>query len=316
MERITRRTLLVTGMASGAALLGTRSLALAADEPQVEIRKDVPYLPAGRTEKLDLYLPAGRPAGTRSPAVVIIHGGGWRGGDKGASREINIGTNLARAGYVCASINYRLIPASGEMIWPQNLHDCKNAVRYLRTHAEKYGIDPEHVGGIGGSAGGHLALMVGFTSDHPTLSPQQPYPGVSDRVQAIVDMYGAPNLLTRQETDAEGNPTGKFKGGPETLLGGTREQVPERWREASPVFHLTKDAPPVLILHGKKDTTVDRDQSIELAARLKEMGVEHRLELIDGVGHTFDLQTWARKPLPYDLRPMVIGFFDRHLKPE
>jgi acetyl esterase/lipase len=293
-----------------AALLAPEPAAPPAES--VVIQKDVPYLAPGREEKLDLYLPAARPEGVRSPGVVIIHGGGWRGGDKGASREINIGTTLAKAGYVCVSVNYRL---SGKDVWPTNIQDCKNAVRFLRKNAERYAIDPDHIGVIGGSAGGHLALMVGFTSGVVPLTPPEPYPGVSDRVQAVVDMYGIANLRTRKKTDKDGNPTGVSTPGPAWMLGGGPEEFPDRWDLASPVTHISRECPPALILQGKADTTVDRDQSIELARRLKEKGVEHELVLIDGIGHTFDLQTWRRKPLPRDLRPLVVGFFDRHLKP-
>src|SRR4051794_6290856 len=110
--------------------------------------KDVPYLPPGRAEKLDLYLPSEDPKpGEKRPGIVIIHGGGWTGGDKGAKREINIGTTLASHGYACASINYALA-AEGHPTWPGNLQDCKRAVRWLRKNAEKYRIDPDHIGAI------------------------------------------------------------------------------------------------------------------------------------------------------------------------
>lgn len=308
--------LFVLTVAAAVALspVGSAAQPVAEPAPEVTIQKDVPYLAPGREERLDLYLPAGRADGVRSPSVVIIHGGGWRGGDKGAAREINIGTTLAKAGYVCASVNYRLYKPGGGAVWPVNLQDCKNAVRFLRVRAAEYGIDPARVGVIGGSAGGHLSLMVGFTGDHPTLSPAQPYPGVSDKVDAVVDLYGISNPHTWQETDDTGKPTGVFKLGAAAMLGGSPEEVPDRWREASPVSHITTKTPPVLILHGTADTTVDRDQSRELADRLREGGVEHQLMLLEGIGHTFDLQTWRRKPLPLDLRPVVTGFFDKYLK--
>ncbi len=136
---------------------------------EVSIEKDVAYLGEGRTEKADLYLPskvidADRAARlSQRPGVIIIHGGGWATGDKGAAREINIGTTLASQGYVCMSINYLLQPKEGPRIWPRNLHDCKTAVRWLRANSSKLQLDTEHIGVIGGSAGGHLALMLGLT---------------------------------------------------------------------------------------------------------------------------------------------------------
>ena len=283
----------------------------------VTIVQNVAYLGAGREEKLDLYLPADRPEGTRSPAVVIIHGGGWSGGTKSARREFNIGTTLAKAGYVCASIDYRLANA-GAPSWPTNIHDCKNAVRFLRARAAQYGVDAEHLGVIGGSAGGHLALMVGYTAGVKELEPEDgPYPGVSSRVKAVVDMYGIADVHEWQATDEDGTPNGQKKdGSTERMLGGSRIAFPEKWKAASPVTYVDKaKTPPTLILHGTKDTIVDRDQATLLAKRLKDAGVEHRVILIEGIGHTFDLQVWNRKPLPQDLRPVVTEFFDRHLKP-
>jgi len=274
------------------------------------IEREVAYLPAGRKEKLDLYLPADRSKSVRSPAVVIIHGGGWSGGDKASGREFNLGTTLAKAGYVCASVEY-LKEGSGR--WPTNLHDCKNAVRFLRANADRYQVDAAHIGVIGGSAGGHLALMVAYTPEVKELTPAAPYPGVSDRVQACVDMYGVTDLVTRQATEPDGTPNGKLREA--GLFPDKRGESPAKWKLASPVSHISKASPPTLILHGLVDTTVDREQSQELDRKLGEQGVEHRLILLPGVGHTFDLEQWQRKPLPQDLRPVVVGFFDQHLKP-
>lgn len=301
-------------------LLATLPSAFAADPPKprplpeapdgVVIEQNVPYLAPDRAEKLDLYLPANRAGDVKSPAVVIIHGGGWSGGEKSAAREFNIGTTLAKAGYVCVSVEY--MKENGKR-WPTNLLDCKNGVRFLRSKATQYQVDAAHIGVIGGSAGGHLSLMVAYTSSVPSLEPDSPYPGVSDKVQACVDLYGVSDLLTRQSIAKDGTPTGT----PSTdsgLLAETRNANPDLWKLASPVSHISKEAPPTLILHGTIDTTVDRDQSIELDKKLTEVGVEHQLMLVPGVGHTFDLQTWNRKPLPEDLRPVVVKFFDKHLK--
>src|SRR4051812_4941725 len=238
--------------------------------PGVVIERDVAYLPPDRAEKLDLYLPATRPAGTRSPAVVIIHGGGWTGGDKAAEREFNIGTTLAKAGYVCASVEYR--KDAGKR-WPTNLYDCKTAVRFLRHNAAKYGVDVHHVGVIGGSAGGHLALMVAYTAGMKGLTPDGPYAGESDAVQACVDLYGPADLLTIKDKD--GQPRA-----PVALFAGGRDAAAEMWKLASPVTHVRKDVPPTLILHGTADTTVDLSQSEELAGKLKAAGADHQLMVL------------------------------------
>jgi len=132
-------------------------------------------------------------------------------------------------------------------------------------------------------------------------------------VQACVDMYGVTDLLTRQATEADGTPNGELREA--GLFSDRRGEDPDKWRLASPVCHISQTCPPTLILHGLADTTVDREQSVELDRKLSEQGVEHRLILIPGVGHTFDLEQWQRKPLPQDLRSVVVGFFDQHLKP-
>lgn len=308
---------ILTGIAlMGGALLASPAETLAAPPytaaPEgVTIERDVTFLAPDRAEKLDLYLPATRSAGTRSPAVVIIHGGGWSGGSKSAGREFNIGTTLAKAGYVCASIEYRLEKTNR---WPTNIWDCKNAVRFLRKNATKYGVDTEHVGVIGGSAGGHLALMVGVTSGVKELEPPAPYPGISDKVQAVVDMYGIADVRTGKKTDTQGNPTNEHKSWDGVF--GDHKPITDADRAlASPTTHLAPGIPPILILQGTADTTVDRDQSIDLDRRLTALKLEHQLILVPGIGHTFDLQTWNRKPLPMDLRPTVTAFFDRYLKP-
>jgi acetyl esterase/lipase len=197
------------GQKAAKAKSKTARLAVLSTVPDgVVVERDMVYLPPGRKEKLDLYLPTDRPKSARSPAVLIIHGGGWSGGDKANSREFNIGTTLAKAGYVCASVEY-LKEGAGR--WPTNLYDCKNAVRFLRVNAKRYQVDVDHLGVIGGSAGGHLALMVAYTSEVKELTPESPYPGISDKVQACVDMYGPTDLLTRQSTEADGTPNGKLR---------------------------------------------------------------------------------------------------------
>jgi len=123
---------------------------------EVRIEKDLAYLEPDRAEKLDLYMPAKADKGQRFPGIVIIHGGGFTGGDKGGKREQNIGSTLAANGYVCISINYALAKP-GQPTWPRNLHDCKQAVRFLRKHAEKYCVL-----GHPGPRGGRTVSLPGF----------------------------------------------------------------------------------------------------------------------------------------------------------
>lgn len=277
-----------------------------AAESAVRTTRDVAFLGPDRTEKLDLYLPQGRATGPGSPALVWIHGGGFSIGGKGEKRAQEICTAVAEAGYVAVSIDYKL----GGGAWPQNLIDCKNAVRFLRAHAAEYRIDPDRIAVAGGSAGGHLALMVGLTSGKAGFESEVIYPGVSSAVRCVIDMYGITNL-----TDPNGNPakTWRKPGNLERVFGATSEDT-EVLRIASPVTHVTEDSPPVLILHGLMDNTVNPRQSKELASVLEQHRVEHEMILLDGVGHTFGLTSWKGRALPCDLRSALLAFLGKHMK--
>lgn len=255
--------------------------------PNVRVERDIAYLAADREEKADLYLPEVIPADQRIPAVVIIHGGSWTHGDKAGQRELNIGGTLASHGYAALSINYRLGEKGNSAIaWPQNLHDCKTAVRWLRANADRYHLDSAHLGVIGGSAGGHLSAMVGVTQSADGLDPKGPYGDISAGVRCVVDLYGPLQMKTGEL------PTGG--------LGVT-----------SPLRYLDKNDPPFLILHGTADKTVAVERSRELDAALTKAGVEHQLVIVEGAPHSFDLQPEQR-----DLRPLVLDFFDKYLKPK
>jgi acetyl esterase/lipase len=289
-------------------LLVSTSLIAAAP---VRIQTDVPYLEPSRTEKLDLYLPAPKPADAPlSPAFVWIHGGGWIKGTKSEARAVEICTSLAEAGFVAVSIDYRL----GDAAWPQNLLDCKNAVRFLRAKAGEYGIDPNRIAVGGGSAGGHLALMVAYTTGQPDLEPTQPYPDFSSSVRCVLNMYGITNILTRVKTDAKGQPTSETVIGSALRVFSVNDTSDPLLKIGSPVTHITPASPPTLILHGRADATVDYLQAEELARVLQQNKVPHQLHLIDGIGHTFAFQTWGKKKLPQDLRPLVLTFLDQHLR--
>jgi acetyl esterase/lipase len=269
---------------------------LAQEPAAVRIEKGISYLPADRKEQADLYLPPSFEARKKYPGVLIIHGGGWTGGKRDAAREINIGTTLASSGYVCMSIDYLLHdPQSDQPCWPQNLRDCKTAVRWMRANRERLRLDPSHIGVIGGSAGGHLSCLVGATQSRDGLDPPGPYAGESCAVSCVVDLYGPVDFSNSKDIAA---------------LRKTRSEAPDLYKAFSVLTYLDKDDPPFLILHGTADTTVPVAQSELLAEALQKHGIEHQLEIVEGAPHTFHLQ-----PKQKDLRPLVLEFFAKHLKP-
>jgi acetyl esterase/lipase len=275
----------------------------------IVVQPDVAYLAADRKERLDLYLPADRSRPVA--AVVWVHGGGWMNGDRARAREKNIGYTLASWGYAVASISYTL----GKGAWPHNLHDVKNAVRFLRVHGAQYGIDPDRLAVAGGSAGGHLALLAGFTAGKD-WEPTAPYPGVSNAVRAIVDFYGPTHHLSRVKADKQGRATTeRHMGNAVDVFAGGDPSNHAALVASSPVTHVAPGVPPVFIVHGLADPTVFHGQSTELAEALSKAGVPHELILLSGVGHTFDLDTWNDRPLGHDLRTPVRRFLDQWLAP-
>ncbi len=289
-----------------------------AQQSGVRIESDVPYLGPARSETLDLYFPPGHRKDGKAPAILIVHGGGWRNGDKAGPREVEFATTLARAGYVCASANYLLADEARGAPWPRNLHDCRNAVRFLRHRAEKLGIDPTRIGAIGGSAGGHLVSMIA-TTDADEVVPEErgPYGRESCAIQAVASFYGVTSFLTRRKVDDKGKPTEELHDGPvPILLGKSRDEAPDLWKLASPVTHVSSDDPPFFITHGTADLTVDYLQSESLAAACRDASVPHRLMMVGAGDHSYSFRLRGDgKPLSRtDLGPAVIAFFDEYLK--
>ena len=241
---------------------------------------DIPFLGDARREKLDLYYPPGSFRADR-PAVVFIHGGGFTGGDKAEYRSASVSADLCRAGYVVVSCNYVLGPKSKEGVWPQNIADCRDAVRWVRAHAKELGVNPDKIAVAGGSAGGYLALMVGL-SDDKTGPGGDPAAKHSAKVSAVIDFYGVVNFSKHGKGDVPGVSAAEQAG-----------YLPEK--------QCDPQDPPVLILHGTADTTVDIAQSDALAKALRAANVSHEYVVVAGAPHTFDLhpkgKSWKRTGL-------------------
>ncbi len=257
----------------------------------VEIRTDLAFLGPDRAETLDLYLPAIRAPGRPLPALVWIHGGGFVEGSKREDRARQICSTLAANGFIAASIDYHL----GEGAWPQALFDSKNAVRHLRKNAAVYGVDPQRIAVGGGSAGGFLALMVGNTASDTALEPNAPYPRISNAVSAVLTMYGPTVIGVRDEPGATAN----------------GEQP--RLRPVTVESFLSRASPPVLILHGTDDAVAHPRTAESLAVALKNNQVEHEFVLVEGVGHSFDWQSWEGRALPVNVEAIALAFLRKHL---
>jgi acetyl esterase/lipase len=267
----------------------------------VRIEKDVDYLGHGRSEKADLYLPAELEAGKKYPGIVMIHGGGWTGGDKGAAREINIGKTMAAGGYICISINCQLAVA-GRPSFPANIQEAKRAVRWLRKNSARLQIDDRHIGAIGGSAGGHLTALLAASGPEGGLDPVEDSE-YSCRIQAAVPLY--PHCAATWEG---GVPPKAYTFLP--MFSKSLAEDPALWESACPAKLLTPDDAPLLILHGTDAKTTPVEQSIRLHEAAKKAGLESELAIVEGAPHSFHLQ-----PKQRDLRDLVLGFFDKHLKP-
>ena len=240
----------------------------------IEVWSDVIFGQGGEKElRLDLYRPR---APTRSaPALVFIHGGSWRGGNRSVYRSY--GMDFASRGYIVASVSYRL---SHESHFPGAVEDVKCAIRWLRKNADVHHIDPDKIAVIGGSAGGHLALMAAYTSEIEEFEGTGGNAEISSRVQAVINLYGPTDLTT--ESAREQSAVVDF-------LGKSYEESPNSYLQASPVFHVTPDDPPTLILHGSLDDVVPIEQADMLASKLKEAGVPYLFDRLPGWPHTMDL---------------------------
>lgn len=260
----------------------------------VELRRDVEYGTGNsRPLRMHILLPKAE-SKTPRPVVVWIHGGGWQGGhrDSGLPRLLP----LVKQGFVGASIEYRL---SAEAKFPAQLEDCRTAIRYLRTNAKALNIDPNRIGVWGESAGGHLVALLGTVGAQEKVAAKGPFKGVSSKVQAVCDFCGPIDLAKLAAQNK--NPDNSIA----RLLGGPVADKKALAKQANPITHITKDAPPFLIVHGDKDTTVPLEQSELLEAALKKAGVPVTLYVAKGLGHGLGGP---------EVRQAVVEFFDRTLK--
>jgi len=266
--------------------------------PIVEI-KNLTYVRYGnRKLKLDLYLPESK-IGKKYPAVIFIHGGGWRSGIRTNFTPFAIA--MANRGYVAATISYRL---SDEALYPAAIHDAKAAVRWLRANAGKYRVNPEQIAIAGGSAGGQLASLVGVTPGMLKFDPQSTKSEISSDVQAIINIDGLSDFTSEAARFYEDDPR-KNPSAAGAWFGGSYAEKTEAWREASPIYYVSEKTPPILYLLsdqarfslGYKDMIV----------KLKAKGIAYQVTKLPNTPHSF----WLFDPWLQPSADIVAAFLDQ-----
>ena len=268
--------------------------------------RDVVYASAkrgGDKLKLDVY---SNPHEGRWPAAVMIHGGAWVGGDKTMDNKVYICQVMAANGYVVFNINYRLAP---KVRIKAQVEDAMAAVIWVKEHAKEYGADPERVGVVGGSAGGHLAAEVAWASDDPYFQPTgSPKAGADSRVKVAALYY--PVIDFDRTLHANGSILAPIAGLYFTGKAGKAYQ--EELKHISPSAHVKAGLPPTLFLTGDADSLKLYPQSVEYVQKLQALGVDSELFTAPGKDHGFTWNYWEPESVASAME--VVKFFDKYLK--
>jgi acetyl esterase/lipase len=279
-----------------AASLTESVLAVAAVPDSVAWHEGIEYsAPGGEPLRLNLAMP--REGSGPFPAVVCIHGGGFRAGKREALDALC--KKLAERGYVAATVSYRLAPAHP---FPAAVHDVKAAVRWLRAHADTYRVDPARIGALGYSAGGSLAQLLGVTAHVPRFEGDGGNPEQRSDVACVVNIYGA-NDFTKSY--------GQSKDAHEVLplwFGGDLSTHRGRHIEGSSVYWVTPDSAATRCIHGTVDDHVALEQSQWLVERLQAATVPADLVVLEGAGHGF------KGPDAEKAERAIVEFLDSRLK--
>jgi len=252
---------------------------------RINIKNDIPYANTDEPlfnprQSLNLLLPKNRKKKIL-PALIYIHGGGWKNGNKNQG-NVRLLPYVESGEYVGISIGYRL---SGEAQWPAQIHDCKAAIRWVRGNAKNYGINPERIGVFGTSAGGHLVAMLGTSGNVKELEGNLGnYNKMKSTVHCVVNFFGPSALLqmskypSKIDHDAANSPESE-------LIGGALQKNKKKAINASPINYVTKDDCPFIHVHGTNDQLVPYNQSVILHKKLLENGCDSTLITVKEGGH-------------------------------
>ena len=252
--------------------------------------KDVVYKTLDSTQlKLDIY--HAKAIKKDAPLIIFIHGGAWKKGDKHDYLAYLI--SYAKKGYITATVQYRL---SSVAKYPAQLHDVEDAVSWLKSNADQYHINPDKVAMVGGSAGGHLALMNAYSNAQKDMDEK----GISPAVQAVVNFYGPSNLTDETAINASSV---------QYLIGKSYEEAPELYKKASPLFLISKNVPPTITFQGTLDELVPYEQSDILHATLQKAGAISYYHKLKGWPHTMDASVKVNAYCQYHMD----RFFEKYI---
>lgn len=255
---------------------------------------------AGRELHLDILVPAA-PRTKPAPAVILLHGGGWKSGDR--SQTIPMARRLAGSGYGAVAVEYRLSP---EALYPAAVHDVKAAVRWLRWRGNEFGIDTAKIAALGCSAGGQLAAFLGTTNNNSLFEGTTGIPGHSSAVQAVIDIDGVLDFNTPDEIGKDS--VAASTKAASLWFGATFFERPEIWREASPITHVGPETPPIAFINSALDRYhFGRDAMIE---KLNALGIASEVHVLPDTPHPF----WFFEPWFGTTCSYVISFLDRTFK--
>ncbi|MHC4878816.1 MAG: alpha/beta fold hydrolase [Planctomycetota bacterium] len=274
-------------MLSSVLMVTCLAAAQAPAEFQVELREKIVYSKVDDRELLlDAYVPEKKEA---SPAVLVVHGGAWRSGNR---RQLKgYAQSLAKMGFVCFAIDYRLAP---QYKWPAQIDDCRTAVKWIRKNAKAYNVNSKKLGAIGYSAGGHLVSLLGTTGEAPTPKNGN----IDTRIQAVV-AGGAP-------TDFRWFPdNGKWA---EFLFGGDLEKERDKFNSASSAAFVDKNDAPTFFFNGTKDRLVPLPWTESCFKAMQKAGVKTELHRIEGAGHMLAAMNYDALQMGYAfLRVELLG---------
>ncbi len=266
------------------------------DVPEnIEAIKNIEYKTIdGKSLQLDIYKPKNSKEES-APLLVFLHGGGWYKGDRADMLPFLV--DFAKRGYITATVSYRFGP------YPQCIEDISDAVNWFYKHGEEYGYDPDRIALVGGSAGAHIAMMVGYGwKNKNAVSDSVSNPEISNHhIKAVVNIFGPVDLTTdfaRQRPE------------PRNFIGKSYEEAPELYKEASPLYYVDKNSPPTMTIQGTSDELVPNSQADQLKEKLDSVGVPC-------IDYRFPLWPHAMIVVQrvYDYcDPRMNDFFEKYLK--